>query len=162
MKVTDTLSRTSLQDNTAKISDKEMNYFVHFVMSFLPVSEKSRQKLVTEIAKDDTQQKLRHQISAGWPERYLNLDPCLKPYHYHNLEVTYQDGLLLKSQQIIVPSTLRPEMHKIVHQDHLGIEQNLEPDDHSSGQTWVRILQIRYQTVRYANNTKTVKVLYLS
>ena len=39
MKVTDTL-----QDNTLEISDKEMNYFVHFVMSSLLISEKSHQK----------------------------------------------------------------------------------------------------------------------
>ena len=38
MKVTDSLSRAALQDNTHEISDKEMNYLVHFVMSFLPIN----------------------------------------------------------------------------------------------------------------------------
>ena len=42
MKITDTVGRAALQDNTPEISDKEMNYFVHFVVSSLPVSEKTR------------------------------------------------------------------------------------------------------------------------
>ena len=54
IKVTDTLSRAALQDNTPEISDKEMNCFVHFMVSSLSISKKSRQKLVTETAKDDT------------------------------------------------------------------------------------------------------------
>ena len=47
MKVTDTLSQVALQNNTSKISDNEINYFVHFVMSSLPISEKTHQKLLT-------------------------------------------------------------------------------------------------------------------
>ena len=42
MKVTDTLSRAALQDNTPEISNKEINYSVHFIMSSLLISEKSR------------------------------------------------------------------------------------------------------------------------
>ena len=135
MKVTDTLSRASLQDNTPEISDKVINCFVHFVMSSLPINEKSRQKLVTERTKDDPQQKL-HQISAGWPEHHFKFDPCLRPYHHHNSMISYQDGILFMGQQIIVPSILRLEMHKIPHQGHLGIEkQSHKPDNHSFGQT---------------------------
>ena len=53
MKVTGILSRAALQDNTDEISDKKMKYFVNFTMSSLPISENTRQKLVTEIAKTD-------------------------------------------------------------------------------------------------------------
>ena len=56
MMVTGTLSLAALQDNTPEICDKEMNYFVRFVMSSPPVREKTRQKLVSETAKDDTLQ----------------------------------------------------------------------------------------------------------
>ena len=56
MKVMDRLSRTALQDNTPEISNKEMNYFVYFVISSLTISEKTCQKLVTETGKDDTLQ----------------------------------------------------------------------------------------------------------
>ena len=48
--------------------------------------------------------KLQHQISAGWPEHRLKLDPYLKPYHHHNLVVTYPDRFLLKGKKN--PSTL--------------------------------------------------------
>ena len=35
---------------------------------------------------------------------------------------SYHEGLLLKDQQIAVPSALRSEMKPILHQGHLGIE----------------------------------------
>ena len=41
---TDTLSRAALQDNTPEISDKEMNYFVHFEMSSLLISKRLARK----------------------------------------------------------------------------------------------------------------------
>ena len=94
MKVTDTLSRTELQDNTPEINDKDINNFVYFEMSPLPTSERTRQKQVTESAKDDTLQKI-HQISAELPEHRLKRNPCLRSYHHHNSVVTYKDGLLL-------------------------------------------------------------------
>ena len=113
MKVTETLSPAALQDNTPEISDRKTNFFVHFVMSSFPINEKTRQKLVTELAKDDdTIRKLRHQISAGWPEHRLKLNPCLRPYYHHNSMITYQDRFVLKGPQIIEISTHRYEMHK--------------------------------------------------
>ena len=72
MKVTDTLSQAALQDNTPEISDKEMNYIVHFVVSSLSINEKTRKKQVGETVKYYTLQKL-HQISTGWPEYRLKL-----------------------------------------------------------------------------------------
>ena len=152
MKVMSTLSRAAFQDNSPEISDKEMNYFVHFMMSSLPIGEKSDQKLVTETAKNDTLWKLRHQNSAGW------LEHCLRPYHHHNSEVTYQDGLVLKGQQIIVPSSLQLEICKILYQGHLGIEKTKSRARQSL--FWSNMnTEIQYQIVRHTNNTKAVKVL---
>lgn len=37
--------------------------------------------------------------------------------------MTYQEGLLLKGQQIVVPTNMRAEMRRILHQAHLGIEK---------------------------------------
>ena len=136
MKVTDTLSRAALQDNTPEISDKEMNYFVHFVMSSLPISEKSCQKLVTVTAKDDILQKLRHQISVGWSEHRLNLDLCLRPYHRHNSEVTYQDRLLLKGHSAFNTPT-RNAQNSTPTPPGNWKKQSHRPDNHSSCQTWM-------------------------
>ena len=71
--------------------------------------------------------------SKGWHTTTSNLcrmtgisprlNPCFRPYHHHKSEVTYQDGLLFKDQKIIALSTLWLEMHKILHQGHLGIEK---------------------------------------
>lgn len=47
-----------ITNNTPGISNKEINYFVHFMMLLLLISEKSLQKLVTKVAKDDTLKEL--------------------------------------------------------------------------------------------------------
>ena len=114
------LNWAALQDTTPEISDKEM-IFVHFVMSSLPIREKTHQKLVTETAKDGSQK--LHQISTEWPEHRHKIDHCFWPYNHHNSVVTYQDGSLFKDQQIIALSTLRLEMRKILHQGQLRIEK---------------------------------------
>lgn len=72
--------------------------------------------------------KPRHQIYAGWPEHRHNLDPCIRPYDHYNSAVIYQDGQdgPSQGQQIIVPSTLRLEMRRILPplQGNMGIEKN--------------------------------------
>lgn len=65
IQVTDTLGQVALQDNSPEIA------FVDFVMSSLPISEKSLQNLMTETAKDDRLKKIRRHIS--WTEHCHNL-----------------------------------------------------------------------------------------
>ena len=74
MKVIDTPSRAALQDNSPEISNEEMNYFVHFMMSSLPISEKSHQKLVTETTKGETLQKTTSNIC-----RMAGILPQIRP-----------------------------------------------------------------------------------
>ena len=46
----------------------------------------------------------------------------LQPYFTHRSDISYHEGLLLKDQQIIVPSAPRSDMTSILHQGHLGIK----------------------------------------
>lgn len=65
MHVVDTLSRAVQKKNTPEISDKEMNFLVHSIMSSIPISDKRQQQLTTETANDQTLQQLQHQIMIG-------------------------------------------------------------------------------------------------
>lgn len=85
-----------------------------------------------ETTNNVTLQKLKNQIAVWWLEHRQILDSDLGPCYNYSDELTYQNGLLLKGELIIVPATLRFEMHRILHQAHLGIEKG----KHSSGPTW--------------------------
>ena len=45
-------------------------------------------------------------------------------YYSHRSEITYHEGILLKNQRMIVPTTLRSEMKSIIHQGHFGLENS--------------------------------------
>ena len=48
----------------------------------------------------------------------------LFPCYSHGNEITYHDGILLKNQRIIVPTTLRSEVKSIIHKGHFGLENS--------------------------------------
>ena len=56
-----------------------------------------------------------------WPEKHL-ISTDLLPYYTHRSDITFCEGILLKNERIIVPTTLRAEMKSLIHQGHLGIE----------------------------------------
>ena len=59
----------------------------------------------------------------GWPEK-PQVPKELFPYYTHRSEITYHEGILLKNQRIIVPTTLRSEMKSIIHQGHCRLENS--------------------------------------
>ena len=46
-----------------------------------------------------------------------------KPYWNYRDEISCQDGILLKGTRVIIPATMRPEMLRIIHSSHLGIDK---------------------------------------
>ena len=56
-----------------------------------------------------------------WPEKHL-IPTVLHPYYNHCSDVTFCEGILLKTEQIIVPTTLQADMKSLIHQGHLGIK----------------------------------------
>ena len=57
----------------------------------------------------------------AWPEKHL-IPTDLLPYYTHHSDITFHEGILLKTEQIIVPTTLQAKMKSLIHQGHLGIE----------------------------------------
>ena len=51
------------------------------------------------------------------------IDKVVTPYSSFREELSSHDGLLLKGNRIIVPSTMRAEIKSLIHIGHLGIEK---------------------------------------
>ena len=58
----------------------------------------------------------------GWPDYRENVGEKILCYYNNRHELTIQDGLILKGDRIIVPSTMRKEILSLIHHGHQGIE----------------------------------------
>jgi len=65
---------------------------------------------------------LRDTIQKGWPATKSGLSECLYPYFDFRDELTLQDNLIFKGQQLIVPAAMRKEMMSLAHASHISIE----------------------------------------
>ena len=94
---------------------------MHFVTLNFAISNERLEQFKEETQKIPILQTHIKYAIEGWPEKTL-ISHELRPYFSHRSDISYHEGLLLKDQWIIVPSTLRFEMESILHQEHLGIE----------------------------------------
>ena len=60
---------------------------------------------------------------TGWPADKTDVVEGAKPYWNYRDEILCQDGILLKGTRVIIPATMRPEMLRIIHSSHLGIDK---------------------------------------
>ena len=119
MYISDTLSRAFLSDNNDELIDDEFD--VSLVETQLPISSAKLAEFKDSTAVDDNLCKLSEVVVSGWPNRKEMLPEGLQKYWNFRDEITVLDGLLYKSQRIMVPKTLQREMLVKLHESHLGI-----------------------------------------
>ena len=125
MVVTDTLSRAYLSNtSTPEIDTSDMTRYVHFVISNLPISDDKLLEFQRETSRDPALEKLREYTENGWPQEKKDVDSLVHPYYKYRDEITAANGLLLRNERIIVPTTMRQEMRTKIHASHPGIEKS--------------------------------------
>lgn len=100
--------------------EEEIDAYVHMVTSSLPASCHRLKEIRNSQQRDSTCKALEKLALEGWPTK-KNLENSCLPYWNHRYEVSVQDGLLMKGSRIIIPSNLRSEVLKQIHEGHLGI-----------------------------------------
>ena len=104
MKVSDALSRAAVKNSEPEISDFDMKFYVHAVINSIPISEKKLTKLKNETEKDEVLSTLKSYIENGWP---TEIDQRVAPYKSIRDELSSIDGMLLKGNRLIVPTSMR-------------------------------------------------------
>ena len=117
------MHRAYLKDQKPEISDAEMNYMIHSVISSLPISNEKLKQFQTETSKDETLRTLHKYVMNGWPKNKNDINPTTMPYFNIRDEISVANGLVLKGERIIVPLSMRNEMKQIIHSGHQGIEK---------------------------------------
>lgn len=83
-------------------------------------------KLLEETTyKDDEAHKLYQQIKDGWPKTCRDVHPFLKPYFQFKDQLSVMGDLVLFSDRIVIPPSLRRLMLEKLHSSHQGIEATL-------------------------------------
>ena len=96
----------------------------------MPVSDEKLEE-VRKTTKDDNElQELQKYVHRGWPNTPKDLPAMIRPYWNHRDEITVIDGIVFKSQKIIIPEALRSEMLGRIHTGHMGVQKCKERARH--------------------------------
>ena len=72
-------------------------------------SEDKLARLKDETCKDEVLQAVTAAIQCGWPERKSNLSAAVTAYFPFRNELVVQDGLVLRGDRVVIPSTERKQ-----------------------------------------------------
>ena len=75
--------------------------------------------------KDISLQMLKQITVRGWPDDKAQLTPAVQLYYSYRDELTAQDGIVFRGSRVVIPQSLRSDMKRRVHADHLGINSCL-------------------------------------
>ena len=122
MYVADHLSRASLA--TKKEMTDNFQVFALELETVTPFdSIKVAPEWLTQLctSQDLVLETLKTTVLSGWPERRNECPVPVRDYWNYREEITIPNGILFKSQRMIVPKAMRPEMLSRIHSSHQGV-----------------------------------------
>jgi hypothetical protein len=114
--ITDTLSRAFLNETEVRVMQVEMTS---------EVSDSRLQQIREATASDSNLQTLLETIKMGWPNDKTQVPPAIRNYYDMRDILSYQDGIALKGEQIIIPVSMRQFVKSKLHVAHMGYESML-------------------------------------
>ena len=118
--IADCLSRAPVAKNTIKLPILQVNQITAQTRCTQDRIDRLQQSTVS-----DTLALLKHTVQHGWPQTATELPPELRPYWTFREEISIEDGILLKGEQIIIPTVDQPDILQQLHHGHLGLQKCL-------------------------------------
>ena len=78
-----------------------------------------------ETGKDPSLVTLNKLALGGWPSQMSEVPDEIRAYWDFRDEISVYDGVLFKSDQVIAPASLRPELLQKIHKAHQGADSSL-------------------------------------
>lgn len=104
-------------------SENEIDFAVHSVIKYLPMSTNRIKQFTVETIKDPQLSTVITFIKNGWPLQKNQIPENIKNFHKLRDKLFECKNLLFLENKLIVPRNLRQEMIKLLHEGHLGIEK---------------------------------------
>ncbi|XP_017484858.1 PREDICTED: uncharacterized protein K02A2.6-like, partial [Rhagoletis zephyria] len=133
MWIADLLSRAVTSNSDKLIQEEEEIYEIKKLLveleeirsiELLPISDERVIAIQKETKADVTLQQLAYFVLNGWPDKRSKIPNSVKPYWCYREQITSENGLLHKSDRIIVPAKLREDILRRVHASHQGTESS--------------------------------------
>ena len=64
-------------------------------------------------------------IIKGWPNEKSKVPLCITPYFDYRDELTVQDGIVLRGERVVIPTSMRKQLKAEVRSGHSGINSCL-------------------------------------
>lgn len=129
MYIADTLSRAPLTNPTEIGTEKEEEVFriELSAMDLKPsnLSSVTFERLKKETSSDTVLNSLYEIVQKGWPSDKVLLPANLRPYWSYRDEITVHNGVLMKSHQVVIPSSMRQEMLIKIHKAYQGADSSI-------------------------------------
>ena len=133
----DTLSRAPLdkgpidsdkRDERRKEDElrKEAEAYVRAILIYLPASDSFLDEIRSELKKDEILKVVIHHVEHGWPEKQRDVYGQMAKFWNERGNLTVHEGLLLRGKQIVIPSSLRMDVLRHLHDGHQGITKTRE------------------------------------
>ena len=132
--IADTLSRAYLTDSVPeKFSEvlcvREQKLIEEFACASTTAEIENPKTRTEQIrvatAKDSTLLLVMDYIQKGWPTDQSDVENSVMPYFQFRDELIVEDGLVLKSDRVVIPAALRKSVMETIHSTHIGIENCL-------------------------------------
>ena len=118
--IADTLSRAPVGEAKDKISVEMEEYLQDFSVGFissLPASRDKIEEIISEQNNCPTLAKVKEYSTSSWPSEVTT---DLKQYFAVRRELTVVNGLLLKGSRIVIPTSMRQDVKRRIHEGHQG------------------------------------------
>ncbi|UYV67701.1 K02A2.6-like [Cordylochernes scorpioides] len=119
--VADMLSRKPMSKPHKDELEEELSAYIQSIE--FPATEERLLEISRKQKEDSLCSQLAKYCMSGWPKNKREVDPELRGYWQFQEDLTYQNGLLLRGQRILIPKTLRKEILEKLHQGHFGINK---------------------------------------
>ena len=123
--VADALSRVCpLQSSDSKTKDSNIDVIpVYHITQTTLVSKMRLQELRLATQSDPTLYSLTNTVHEGWPQSRKDCPEQLLDFWSFRQEISEEDGLLYKSQRLIMPHSERLQTLKVLHLEHHAVNK---------------------------------------
>ena len=93
------------------------------VLCTLLIFDSKLLQLQTETQSDPVLQQLKTMVEKGWPINKCEMPQQCSPFWGFRDQISFNNGIFFKGEKVIIPRTMQPEMLKLIHSSHLGMEK---------------------------------------
>ena len=115
----DTLSRAYLDSYEGATEERPR---IMNIDCFADVPDARLSEVRVATASDPISESLKKLILEGWPQNKSEIPVNTTPYFEMRDEMSYQDGIILKGEALLIPKELRNDMKKRLHSAHIGYD----------------------------------------